>query len=106
MTSVERLNRRTWLGRSALGLAGLTLPGWLGSLAARAATDPRRKRACILLWMAGGPAQTDTFDLKPGHANGGPFREIGTAATGVRISEHLPQLAAQMRHLAVVRSMQ
>jgi hypothetical protein len=106
MTSVDRLNRRAWLGRSALGAAGLALPGWLGGLAAQAATDPRRKRACILLWMAGGPAQTDTFDLKPGHAHGGPFREIGTAAASVRISEHLPRLAAQMRHLAVLRSMQ
>jgi uncharacterized protein (DUF1501 family) len=56
--------------------------------------------------MAGGPSQTDTFDLKPGHANGGPFKEIATAAGGVRVGEHLPQLARQMKRLAVVRSMQ
>jgi uncharacterized protein (DUF1501 family) len=55
--------------------------------------------------MAGGPAQTDTFDLKPGHANGGPFREIETAATGLRFSEHLPQLAKVAKRLAVIRSM-
>jgi hypothetical protein len=55
--------------------------------------------------MAGGPSQWDTFDLKPGHANGGPFKEIDTAAPGVRISEHLPQLAKQMKRLAVLRSM-
>src|SRR5262249_20323532 len=77
----------------------------LGGLAAEAADDPRRKRACILLWMAGGPSQTDTFDLKPGHANGGPFREIATAAPGVKISEHLPRVAGQARRLAVLRSM-
>jgi hypothetical protein len=47
----------------------------------------------------------DTFDLKPGHANGGPFREIATAGPGVKIGEHLPQLARQMKHLAVLRSM-
>jgi hypothetical protein len=83
----------------------VSLSGWLGRLAAAAADDPRRKRSCILLWMAGGPSQMDTFDLKPGHANGGPFREIATAAPGVKIGEHLPQVARQMKHLAVLRSM-
>jgi uncharacterized protein (DUF1501 family) len=55
--------------------------------------------------MNGGPTQTDTFDLKPGHKNGGPFQEIETAAPGVRISEHLPGLAKQMQDVAVIRSM-
>jgi hypothetical protein len=86
-------------------MSSLSLSGWLGTLAADAADDTRRKRSCILLWMAGGPSQTDTFDLKTGHANGGPFQEIATAASGVRTSEHLPQLARQMKHLAVLRSM-
>ena len=43
--------------------------------------------------MNGGPSQIDTFDLKPGHANGGPFKEIDTAVPGIKISEHLPKLA-------------
>jgi hypothetical protein len=55
--------------------------------------------------MYGGPSQMDTFDLKPSHPNGGPFREIRTAAPGIRISEHLPRLARQMDRLALVRSM-
>jgi hypothetical protein len=55
--------------------------------------------------MNGGPSQMDTFDLKPGHANGGPFREIATKAPGVRISEHLPRLAAHLDEIALVRSM-
>src|SRR5262245_19721480 len=102
---MTRLTRREWLRLSAAGAVGCSLSGWLGPLASVAAADPRRRRSCILLWMAGGPSQTDTFDLKPGHANAGPFREIATAAPGVRVSEHLPRLAAQTRHLAVVRSM-
>jgi hypothetical protein len=105
MDRVDLLTRRDLLGRAALATAGMPLAGWLGRLAAEAAADPRRKRACILLWMAGGPSQTDTFDLKPGHANGGPFREIATAAPGVRFSEYLPKLARQTQRLAVVRSM-
>jgi hypothetical protein len=64
-----------------------------------------RKRSCILLWMNGGPSQTDTFDLKPGHRNGGPFKEIATSATGLRISEHLPRIARFGHKMAVIRSM-
>jgi RNA polymerase sigma factor (sigma-70 family) len=59
----------------------------------------------ILMWMPGGPSQLDTFDLKPGHANGGPFKEIETTAKGVKIGEHLPRLAKQAKHLAIIRSM-
>ena len=55
--------------------------------------------------MTGGPSQLDTFDLKPGHANGGPFQPIETSVPGITISEHLPKLARQMEHLAVIRSM-
>ena len=43
--------------------------------------------------MNGGPSQMDTFDLKPGHANGGPFKEIATSVPGIKISEHLPKVA-------------
>jgi hypothetical protein len=105
MASIHLLDRRTWLRQAGLGIIGVSVSGWLSSLAAQAVGDPRRKRSCIVLWMAGGPSQTDTFDLKPGHTNGGPFREIATAAAGVRISEHLPQLSRHMKRLAVLRSM-
>ncbi len=100
-----QLTRREWLRLSAAGVFGASMSGWLERLAAAAADSPQRKRAVILLWMNGGPSQMDTFDLKPGHANGGPFKEIQTAAPGVRFSEHLPRLAKQAKHLAVVRSM-
>src|SRR5262245_56499698 len=106
MLSHSRFDRRTWLQTTAALAAGAAVPGWLGQLAANAATDASRKRSCILLWMAGGPSQLDTFDLKPGTANGGPFEEIETAMSGVRISQHLPLVARQTQHLAIVRSMQ
>jgi uncharacterized protein (DUF1501 family) len=105
MPYADRLTRRAWLRRTAFGAAGLSLSGWLGDLAAHALNDPHRKRSCILLWLAGGPSQMDTFDLKPGHVNGGPFKEIATAVPGVKLSEHFPQLAGQMKHLAILRSM-
>jgi hypothetical protein len=105
MAPVPSLTRRAWLRRAALGMAGVSLSGWLGRLAASAADDPRRKRSCILLWMAGGPSQMDTFDLKPGHKNGGPFQAAATTVPGIRISELLPQLAGHAQRLAILRSM-
>jgi hypothetical protein len=72
-------------------------------MAADLAERPERSRHCILLWMSGGPTQTDTFDMKPGHANGGEFKEIETKSPGLRFSEHLPRLAAMSDKLAVLR---
>ncbi len=105
MAGVPRLTRRDWLRFSGAGVVGWSLSGWLDLLAQDAARHPERRRSCILLWMAGGPSQMDTFDLKPGHANGGPFQAIATKAPGLRICEHLPQLAAWGHRMAVVRSM-
>lgn len=99
------LTRRDWMRLSAVGVVGTCLSGWFERLANAAAPHPARKRACILLWMNGGPSQMDTFDLKPGHANGGPFKEIATRSPGLKISEHLPNLAKFGDKLAVVRSM-
>jgi uncharacterized protein (DUF1501 family) len=99
------LSRRDWLRLSCAGVLGASVSGWLGAMADDAARDPQRRRACVLLWMNGGPSQMDTFDLKPGHANGGPFREIATAVPGIRISEHLPRLARHFDKIALVRSM-
>jgi uncharacterized protein (DUF1501 family) len=55
--------------------------------------------------MSGGPTQTDTFDMKPGHVNGGEFKEIETNVPGLRICEHLPKLAAMGDQLALLRGL-
>jgi uncharacterized protein (DUF1501 family) len=98
-------SRRTFMYALGAGAFGGACARWLPALAAEVAADPRRKRHCILLWMSGGPSQTDTFDMKPGHANGGEFKEVATAAAGLRFSEHLPLLGAHAERLAVVRSL-
>jgi hypothetical protein len=97
-------SRRDWLRLAAAGVGPFSISGWFGALADQAATSPARKRSVILLWMSGGPSQMDTFDLKPGHANGGPFKEIATKVPGIRISEHLPRLATHLDMIALVRS--
>jgi hypothetical protein len=105
MARTERLSRRDWLKLSTAGVVSYSLSGWLASLAADTANNPQRRRSCILLWMNGGPSQMDTFDLKPGHANGGTFKEIQTAVPGIKISEHLPKVATHMDKMALIRSM-
>ncbi|RLS55810.1 MAG: DUF1501 domain-containing protein [Planctomycetota bacterium] len=103
--------RRDWLrmaslGAASIGVSSLSMSRWLPTLAAETAAAPARKKSCILLWMPGGPSQIDTFDPKPGHKNGGEFKPIDSSVPGIQISEHLPQLARQMEHLAIIRSMQ
>jgi uncharacterized protein (DUF1501 family) len=110
-TSQDRsLSRRSWLQHGAAALGGVSLSGvascdWFSRLARAAADSPQRQRSCILLWMSGGPSQIDTFDPKSDHENGGLFDSISTSVPGIEISEHLPGLAKQAEHLAIVRSM-
>ena len=99
------MNRRNWLRTAGVGIGGLSMSGWMPLIARELANDPRRRRHCILLWMSGGPTQTDTFDMKPNHANGGEFNEISTNVPGIRFSEHLPRLAQHADKLAIVRSL-
>src|SRR5262245_66016230 len=102
---MTQLSRRDWHRLTAAGVVGFSASGWLEALAKDAANHPQRKRSCILLWMSGGPSQLDTFDLKPGHANGGPFKPAATRIPGMRISEHLSAVAQFADQLAVINSM-
>lgn len=99
------MNRRDFLNGTTL--AGLTLGGFSfrDVLTARAADLKRRHKACILLWMQGAPSQLETFDPKPGHANGGETKAIDTAVSGLQISENLPEVARIMDRASLVRSM-
>src|SRR5262249_34035414 len=47
------------------------------------------------------PSQAHTFDLKPG----GDYKPIATSVPGIQVSEHLPKVARQMQHLALLRGM-
>lgn len=101
----QRMNRRHWLSAAAGVALAPSTSGWLGSLARAAEGAARPQRSCLLLWMNGGPSQTDTFDMKVDHANGGPFQAIATKTPGISISEHLPGIARWTDRLAIIRSM-
>ena len=100
------MSRRHFLSHLA-GAATLAGPAtaFTNSILANAADMRARHKSAILLWMGGGPSHLDTWDLKPGAPTGGPFKQIKTTADGVAICEHMPLMAQQMHHLAVVRSM-
>jgi hypothetical protein len=107
-----KLRRRDLLRLGGLSLLGLSLPDLLRGRQAAAAVPRRegsfgRAKSCILLFMWGGPAHQDTWDLKPDAPAEyrGEFRPIGTNVPGIRISEHFPLLARQADKLCLVRSM-
>jgi hypothetical protein len=101
------MGRRELLRVGSLGLLGLGLPELLQARAATPAKSTGKARACILLFMWGGPAQQDTWDPKPDAPAEyrGEFKSIATRTPGVRVCEHLPRLARYTDKLALLRAM-
>lgn len=109
----SHIDRRELLRAGSLSWFGLTLPQMLSRLEATqttpnaAASRFGQARACILLFMWGGPAHQDTLDLKP-HAPPeirGEFSPIATNVPGIQIGEHFPLIARRMDRLCLIRSM-
>ena len=99
--------RRRMIKAALSGLAGLSAADVLRArgLAAEQGTSVSH-RSVILLWMAGGPSQIDTWDPKPDRPveNRGPFAPIATALPGVAVCEHLPRQAAMLDKFTIIRS--
>lgn len=74
-------------------------------LTLQAAELQRQGKSLILLWMAGGPSQFETFDPKPGHENGGETTAISTAIPGVQIAAGWEQTAAVLSEITLLRSL-
>src|SRR5437899_8092074 len=99
-----QVGSRGLIGRRAF-LASVAGLAWAGGAGAAVRQMRRQARACILLWMAGGPSQFETFDPKPGAPTQGPTRAIATATPGIAIAEHWTKVAGVTRDLAIIRSM-
>jgi len=101
------MNRRTFLHAGVLAPLGFGLADAL-RLRAAARTTPGggQAKACILLFLTGGPAQQETFDPKPDAPSGtrGEFKPTATNVPGVQICEHLPMLARLADRYAILRS--
>jgi hypothetical protein len=100
------MNRRHFMKHMA-GLSALAIPGmqFVQRLRAAESTLKKEGKSLIVLWMGGGPSHMDLWDLKPGEATGGEFKPMKTAAEGIEISEILPTVADQFKHLSIIRSL-
>lgn len=104
----DPVNRRRFLGTMAAGAGAMAADMTVLNVL----KDPlfaeelkRQQKSVILLWLAGGASQFETWDPKPGQETGGPYGKIKTNQPGVEISELLPKMAQQMETTAIIRSL-
>ena len=106
MRSLRHLTRRELLGSSALSSLSF-LAANSDASAARRPPLSGKARACIFLHITGGPAQQETFDMKP-EATGtarGEFNPIASRVPGIDVCEWMPRTAQLTKHLSIVRSL-
>jgi hypothetical protein len=102
------VSRRGFLGSlAATGAAAFADMTGVQALASPEIADElrRNQKRCILLWLAGGASQMETWDPKPGAITGGPFQSIQTSVPGIRISELMPKMARRLKDTAIIRSL-
>ena len=103
--SVDRhgnVTRRRFLQMAGVSLAASSI---VGQVSLNAAQMKKDGRACILIWLAGGPSQMETWDPKPDSPNGGETKAIRTAVPSIKIAEYFPKIAKSMKDIAIIRSM-
>jgi len=115
----EGVTRRDCLQLGLGGLAGGGLlnllrlnaqaagsPGAVATIAGAKVAAGARAKACIMLWLDGGPSHFETFDPKPNAPIEirGEFEPIATKTAGVQFCETIPKLASISDKLCIVRS--
>ncbi|MBL8817066.1 MAG: DUF1501 domain-containing protein [Planctomyces sp.] len=100
-------DRRSFVVASTAGIAGFSFGSGMAQAAAEVPQPSKAKaQSTILFFLSGGASHLDMWDMKPNAPleYRGPFRPIATSSPGVMLSEHLPMLARQAHHLALVNS--
>ncbi|WP_010585769.1 DUF1501 domain-containing protein [Schlesneria paludicola] len=101
------ISRRTFLVASSCGVASMPFGrSFASTVPGSESASPGRAKSTILFFLSGGASHIDMWDMKPKAAAEyrGPFEPIATSAPGVTLCEHLPMLAQQAHHLALVNS--
>lgn len=98
------VSRRSFLQHVSAGALAAGTLNFRQLMSVRAEELRKQGRSMILLWMQGGPSQFETFDPKPGTANGGQTAAIRTAASGIQIANGWEQTAKVMNDIALIRS--
>ena len=99
-------SRRQFLHRAAVaGVAASCMR--MDSLKAESITNELKKKGkrVLMLWLAGGASQLETWDPKPGRHTGGPYQSIATKIPSIRISELMPKMATRLHNTAIIRSL-
>src|ERR1700733_4257734 len=96
------MSRRHFMTHLVASAATVPALNFISHVKSHAADLKKRQKACILMWMSGGPPTIDIWDMKPESKNGGEFKPIGTAA-GFKICEHLPKTAQIANKLSIIR---
>jgi len=106
LSNDPRLNRRHFM-KHAAGAAAMTMGGanFLANLQAAAPDMKKKGKHFIMLYMGGGPTHMDLWTIKTGSQNQGSFEPIKTSAPGVMISEAMPKVAEQFKHLIKIESL-
>src|SRR5277367_1691874 len=100
------VDRRLFLQGGLATALGVGLAGFGAPLHSLLAGEVQKKaKHVLLLWLAGGSSQLETWDPKPGRPTGGPFKAIPTSVPGIHIGELLPKMAKLMDKVAVIRSL-
>ncbi len=104
------LPRRDALQIGAIGILGLGLNHLTGLRQADAADGSLmhgKAKSCIFVFLSGGLAQHESFDMKPDAPESirGDFKPIATRTPGLQICEHLPMLAERSELWALCRSL-
>jgi hypothetical protein len=101
----DGLTRRDWLRVGGLGLFGLSWPALLQARQ-RQADRPGPAKACILLYLSGGPPQHETWDPKPDAPKEirGDFRPVASSVPGLRVCELMPRVARLAHRCCVLRA--
>jgi hypothetical protein len=106
----DGLTRREWLRIGSLGVFGLSLPAFLAAQrTALASPSPRsggKAKACIVLFLMGGPPQHETWDPKPDAPPEvrGDLKPIASAVAGLQVGELMPRVARLTDRIAVLRA--
>ena len=99
----DGISRRSFLRVGSLAPFGIGLP----QMMAAESKKGRAQNSVIMVYLSGGMAHQDTFDLKPNAPAEvrGEFKPIPTNVPGIQISEHLPRLARCTDKYLVLRSL-
>jgi hypothetical protein len=110
MTDHPQISRRTAVQAGSVGLLGLGMNHLTAFRAMAGSSSTASKapaRSVIYVFLSGGLAQQDSFDMKPESPDAirGEFSPIATSVPGLQVCEHLPELAKRSDRWALVRSL-